>query len=84
MELRQRQGYSIGQLLLAFAGGAAAGAATAILMAPRSGAETRRRIKERARDKRERIGRIPSQMREAYHSAAGAAQRRFGSSHEQR
>lgn len=43
-----------GTILVAFALGAIAGAATALLLAPQSGEETRRLLADRARDGREK------------------------------
>jgi len=48
------QGSSAGTVLVAFALGALAGAAVALLYAPSSGEETRRRLGEKAREGRER------------------------------
>ena len=45
---------SVSSVLMAFVLGAAAGAAIALLYAPAAGEETRRRIKDKARDGRER------------------------------
>ena len=59
-------------LFLAFAGGALVGGAAALLLAPRSGAETRRRISGAAHDTKEAATRMPQAIREAT-SAAQAA-----------
>ena len=45
-----------GIIMMAFVMGAITGAATALLMAPASGTETRRTLNERAREGRERAG----------------------------
>jgi gas vesicle protein len=47
-------GSSAGTILVAFAMGALAGAAVALLYAPAAGEETRRKLAERAREARER------------------------------
>ncbi|HEX5215385.1 MAG TPA: YtxH domain-containing protein [Vicinamibacterales bacterium] len=47
-------GNSAGAVLVAFALGAVAGAAVALLYAPASGEETRRKLAEKAREGRER------------------------------
>lgn len=48
------QGSSAGSVFVAFLLGAATGAAVALLFAPASGEETRRRLGERAREGRQR------------------------------
>jgi gas vesicle protein len=45
-----------GVIMMAFVMGAIAGAATALLMAPASGVDTRRVLNERTRESRERAG----------------------------
>jgi gas vesicle protein len=52
--------------------GAAAGAVTALLLAPYTGQESREKIKDAARSARERVGKIPSAMREAGTAAKDA------------
>ncbi len=59
-------------LFLAFAGGALVGGAAALLLAPRSGEETRRRITGAANDTKEVASRVPQAIRKAS-SAAQAA-----------
>ena len=51
--MSQRDG-SAGNVLMAFAIGAIAGAAVALLYAPASGEETRKRLAQKARDGREK------------------------------
>lgn len=50
-----REGGSSGHTLLAFALGALAGAAVALLYAPASGAETRRKLRDKAREGQDRV-----------------------------
>lgn len=57
---------STGTLLLAFAVGALAGAAVALLYAPASGEETRRRLAQKARDGRESLAAAVERGREVY------------------
>ena len=52
-----------GTVLLAFVLGAAAGAAIALLYAPATGEETRRRLSEKAREGRERAERLAREGR---------------------
>jgi|RifCSP16_1_1023843.scaffolds.fasta_scaffold123247_1 gas vesicle protein len=59
-------------LFLAFVGGALVGGAAAVLLAPRSGPEMRRRISGAVHDTKEAASRIPQAIREAS-SAAQAA-----------
>ena len=59
-------GNSAGTVLVAFALGAFAGAAVALLYAPASGEETRRRLAEKAREGRERAEGIARDGREFF------------------
>jgi gas vesicle protein len=51
----QQQGIGAGGVLLAFAVGAAVGAAVALLLAPATGEETRRAMNQRTREGRDRV-----------------------------
>lgn len=62
-------GFSI---FLAFVGGALAGGAAAMLLAPRSGAETRQRIRGVAHDAKDVASRMPQAVRDASSAAQGA------------
>ncbi len=55
---------SAGPVLLAFVLGAAAGAAVALLYAPATGEETRQRIKDKAREGREKAEAVAREGRE--------------------
>lgn len=57
-------GTSAGSILVAFALGAAAGAAIALLYAPASGEETRRRLARKARESREKVESMAREGRE--------------------
>lgn len=57
-------GNSGGSVLLAFALGALAGAAVALLYAPASGEQTRRRLAEKAREGRDRAEALAREGRE--------------------
>ena len=59
-------GSSSGTMLVAFALGAIAGAAVALLYAPASGDETRRRIAEKAREGREKAEALAKEGREFF------------------
>jgi gas vesicle protein len=59
-----QDGSSGGSVLVAFALGAIAGAVVALLYAPATGEETRRRLAERARDGRERAESAVRESRE--------------------
>ena len=54
-----------GSMLVAFMLGALAGAAVALLYAPASGEETRRKITEKAREGRDKAGEFARRGREA-------------------
>ena len=58
------EGNSTGSVLIAFALGALAGAAVALLYAPASGEETRRRLAEKAREGRDRAEQLAREGRE--------------------
>jgi gas vesicle protein len=57
------------RLFLAFVGGALVGGTAAVLLAPRSGAETRRRLTAAAAGAREVASRMPQAIREASSAA---------------
>lgn len=57
-------GNSTGTVVMAFALGALAGAAVALLYAPASGEETRKRLAERARDGRDKAQQLARDGRE--------------------
>ena len=61
-----REDSGAGTVVVAFALGALAGAAVALLMAPASGEETRRKLAERAREGRDRAGEAARQGRELW------------------
>ena len=59
-----KHGSSVGSVTVAFALGALAGAAIALLYAPASGEETRRRLAEKARESRDRAQQAAREGRE--------------------
>jgi gas vesicle protein len=59
------EGVAAGTILVAFALGAIAGAAVALLYAPATGEETRRFLGDRAREGRERVNEMAEKGREA-------------------
>ena len=67
---RRQPGF--GHLFIAVLGGAAAGAVAAYLTAPRSGAESRRRLQAVADDTRETVHRVPGALRKATEAARDA------------
>jgi gas vesicle protein len=58
-----------GTVIVAFVLGAITGAAAALLMAPATGEETRRRLSERARDGKNSLSSAVERGREAYQQA---------------
>jgi gas vesicle protein len=76
MTMNENPGFSGGQMLLAFLGGAAAGAAVALLTAPQSGAKTRALI----RDKALAAGDTATAMPKALQGAVAAARDAFAES----
>jgi len=65
-------GRGMGSMLLAFLGGAVVGGVAALLFAPRSGEQTRKRINEMAETGKEKAERVPVAVREASHAATVA------------
>jgi gas vesicle protein len=68
----ETRGYGAGHVLLALLGGAMAGAAVAFLTAPRSGAESRRKLRAIADDTRDTVARVPTAVRKATEAAREA------------
>jgi gas vesicle protein len=62
--MAEEQGGNTGSVIVAFVLGAIAGAAVALLWAPATGEETRRRLGERAREGKERASEAARQGRE--------------------
>lgn len=69
--------YTGGQLALAVIGGALAGAAVALLVAPKSGRETRRQLEGYLDTARERASRVPEALRSAGIAAKDAMDREY-------
>ncbi len=67
MSDKENNGFTGGQMVIALVGGAALGAGVALLLAPRSGAETRAEIRALADSTRTRAMRLP-------HAVAGAVE----------
>ena len=63
--LVQRDGFGGGQLALALLGGAVAGVLGALLLAPRSGAETREKLRELAERAKTRMAHLPKAITDA-------------------
>lgn len=66
------RGFDAGHVMLALLGGAVAGAAIVYLTAPRSGEDTRRRLRTVAEDTRDAAHRIPGALRKATEAAREA------------
>lgn len=71
--MSNNDGFTSGQMLLAFLGGAAVGAAVGYLTAPRPGTETRQLISDAISTKRQEIASLPPAVRAAYEAASSAA-----------
>jgi len=65
-------GSGAGSVFLAFLTGAALGGVVALLLAPRSGQETRRRLVDMTDDAKEKLGKVPVAVREAEKAAVSA------------
>lgn len=70
--MSERNGFGAGQLFLAFLGGAAAGAAVAILTAPRSGRDTRAQLGGYLQTGREKTLQLPQAVKAASVAARDA------------
>lgn len=66
-------GHATTTVLLAFVAGAASGAAVALLLAPRSGAETRASLLELGSRVARAASQVPATVRDVYHDASAAA-----------
>ena len=64
-------------MILAFIAGAATGAAVALLTAPRTGRETREKVRALTSDVTGKTARVPLALNEAYARAARAARQAF-------
>ena len=64
--MAERQGFTGGQLLIAAAAGALIGAAVALLLTPKTGAELRSRIKDLAATSKDKMNRVSDAAREAF------------------
>lgn len=73
---RTNGGAQIAQIVLAFLGGAATGAAIVALTTPKSGTEARHDLAKMVETGRQSISRVPAAVREA----SGAAQHAFSQS----
>lgn len=69
-------------VLLAFVGGAVAGATAALLLAPSSGEETRQKLLELASTSKEKVSRMPQALASAYNQAAEVARDAFNEAYE--
>lgn len=70
--MNENLGFSGVQVLMAFVGGAAAGAAVALLTAPQSGAQTRAQIRHRALATRDTAVHFPKALQGAVEAAREA------------
>ena len=65
-------GWTFGQVFLTFLAGTTAGATAALLLAPRSGEETRNELRRLAGTSSERVKKLPEALVEATEAAASA------------
>jgi len=75
--MAEREGFSGFGVFMAFLGGAAAGAAVAILMAPQSGEETREKLLGYATDGKGKVQQLPQALKTAYAQASEVAKDAF-------
>jgi gas vesicle protein len=79
--MTETRGFNGLQLLIAFATGAAAGAAVAYMTAPRTGKEARAAMQGWAKDARTKASRIPQAVREAVERGTQAGKEAFAQSY---
>jgi gas vesicle protein len=72
MDAQDKVGHGTGTVVLAALGGAAVGAAVALLLAPRSGRETRRQIAGYVDTAKDTLARVPEALKQASHAAREA------------
>jgi gas vesicle protein len=82
MKERYESGFSGMGVLMAFIGGAAAGAAAALLLTPKTGIETRENLRKIAGDAKDKVARAPKALREAYAQGAEVAKEAFTGAYE--
>jgi gas vesicle protein len=75
--MAERDGFSGFGVFLAFLGGAAAGAAVALLYAPQSGEETRDQLLGYANQGKDKVQRVPAALKSAYTQATEVAKDAF-------
>jgi gas vesicle protein len=75
--MRDHNCYGGAHLLIAFLAGAAAGAAVALMTAPKAGSETRDTLKHWAKDAQSTMERVPTALKDAYDKATVAAKEAF-------
>ena len=69
METEGRYGHGTGTVFLAALGGAVVGAAVALLLAPKSGRETRRQLVGYVDTAKDTVGRVPDALKAASNAA---------------
>jgi len=80
--MNETRGFTGTQMLITLLVGAAAGAAIALLAAPRSGRETRQALQEWGRDVRDKAVKLPHAVRHASERATHAGKEAFRESME--
>jgi gas vesicle protein len=80
--MMDKSGYTGIGIFFAFLGGAVAGAATALLLAPVSGEETRHKLLDIASQGRQKVSRMPKAIASAYSQAAEVAKDAFSEAYQ--
>jgi len=75
--MEQRNEINGRKIGIAFISGAAIGATVALMFAPKTGAQTRRRIIESVKRNRDKLSYLPPALKNAYSSATEAARDAF-------
>ena len=78
----EREGFGGFSVLMAFLGGATAGAVAALLLTPKNGEETREQLRRIANTAKDKVVKAPRAIKEAYSQGAEVAKDAFVSSYQ--
>ena len=70
--MQEREGYGVGSMLFAFLMGGFVGAGVALILAPQSGSETRKQVRDLAEDVKEKTADIKEKVTKGVEQGKGA------------